>query len=92
MYFHSKGFKELPPTSESIKNHILRTCFATSKKLYVFETAVDKPDPTSFGYMLDDDLLIPIVGQNPLPEQYTIRCGCKKCATASCPCKQKGVI
>ena len=58
----------------------------------VFETAVYKPDPTSFGYVLDDEWLLPIAGHNPLPEEYTACCGCKKCERASCSCKLKGVL
>ena len=35
MYLHSKGFKELPPTSEANQTHILRACIATRKVLCV---------------------------------------------------------
>ena len=48
---------------EVIKAHIPRACIATKEMLCVFGTAFDKPDPTSFGYVWDNELLLPIVGQ-----------------------------
>ena len=35
MYLHSKGFKELPQTSEANQAHILRACIAIRKMIYV---------------------------------------------------------
>ena len=54
----------------------------------VFDTVNDNPDPTLFGYVLDNELLLPEFGHNPLPEKYTVRCGRRRCTTASCACKR----
>lgn len=89
-YFHCKSV--LPPTSKAIKPHILRACLATWNMLRVFEPHNASPDPTLFGYVLKDYFLVPVIGSNPLPETYTIRCRCKTCVRDSCACKQKSVL
>ena len=62
--------------------------------LYVFDTSVDKPDPTSFAYILDDDLLIPSVGQNPFAQNNAqFAAGVKNVRELLVPAnRRKGVI
>ena len=89
LYYQNKGINELPPTSEVIKSHILRAYIATKKMFQELDTVIDNPDPTLFQYVLDNELQHPEFRHNPLPEKYTVRCGCE---TASCSCKRNGVI
>ena len=65
---------------------------ATEKMICVFQTAAHKPDSTSFENMLDDELLLPGVGHNPLPDECKARCVSTKCERVFCECKQKGVL
>ena len=94
MYHHSKtsSFQNQPPTSYATKQHIRRAYFAT----YQMISVLSKPhwealDPTLYGYKVVDDLLVPIVGKNPIPEEFTVMCNCTKCGTYHCSCRRNNV-
>lgn len=90
MHHHRKGITlaDLPPTSSSIKQHILRAFYVT----YLMRTIVDKDayelNPIEYGYELSEDVLVPKAGLNLLPEQYGTCCNCGKCARVSCNCRK----
>ena len=58
----------------------------------VLDNVINNPDPTLFGHVLDNELLLPEFGHKVLPEKNTVRCGSRRCTTASCPCKRNVVI
>jgi len=88
MYCHSKGKQQLPPTSTSTRSHILRSLFATYKMVSVLTPDSPDLDPTDFGYVIDDGLLVADPANRSISEKYTVRCNCSKCATVRCPCMQ----
>lgn len=88
-YCYSKKFavEELPPTSASIKLHILRAFFVTYTQLHCFQVNVEKLDATSFGFVMEDELLLPQKVDVLLPlDEFVLNCTCKKCATKRCAC------
>ena len=93
MYFHSKSSQvQLPPTSYSTRSHILRAPYATHRMVSILTPQIPNLDPTSFGFIIDDGLLLADQAKRPIPEEYTIRCNCAKCATFKCLCKKTGVM
>ena len=51
--------------------------------------AQEQIDPTLYGFLEIDNLLVPQIGRNPIPEEFTIKCQCSKCASERCPCRMK---
>ena len=68
LYYQNKGINELPPTSEVIITHILRSYIAIKIMFQVFDPVIDNLDFTLFGYVYDNELLLPEFGHNPLLE------------------------
>ena len=87
-YHHSKS-SALPPTTHETRLHILRSFYVTNQVTSFLTPTpeTEKIDPISYGYEVVDDLLVPKTGRNPIPEEFTIKCKCLKCATESCPCR-----
>ena len=42
-------------------------------------------NPIAFGFKITDELLQPVKGVKPIPEEYTILCNCKKCSMTDVP-------
>ena len=94
MYHHSKGIslEQLPPTSHMIQQHILRAYYATYQMVNLFHPQRSTLlDPTAFGFMATDEILMPMNAVRPIPEEYTIMCNCKKCSNDRCVCRKKGL-
>ena len=91
-YHHAKraSLEDLPPTSYSIRLHIKRAYLATYEMISIF-TSQASLDPRQFGFELNDELLIPSNGRNPIPEDFAIHCTCSKCGTQRCLCRKSGV-
>ena len=81
LYHHSKT-SDLPPTSHELKMHILRALYATNQMKHGLMIQEENVDPTSFGFELLEDILIPQKGRNPIPDAFTVTCQCLKCASA----------
>ena len=88
LYHHSKSL-DLPPTSHETRLHILRALYATHIMKTGITTANDINDPRLYGYEVEDELLIPQRGRNPIPEEFTVSCNCSKCSTDRCQCRAK---
>lgn len=55
-----KELNELPPTSNTMKLHILRAFYATYSQINCFYNKdLFYIDPTKFGFIVKDDLLLP---------------------------------
>lgn len=92
LYHHSKRqcFEGLPPTSYATKLHIQMAFYATYKMTNVLsKTQNVSLDPCLYGFEIVAELLVPQVGKNPIPEDFTVKCNCLKCATERCPCCNK---
>ena len=87
LYHHSKKtILDLPPTSRSIKGHILRAFYGTYLQLH----CLDSPqlDPQSFGFSQVDGIMQPDRLQVLLPDDFPMPCNCTSCATKRCHCRQ----
>lgn len=97
--FHQKSssfdIEHLPPTSSSIRYHVLRAYLQSYLWYHApFDNTVDLI-PESYGYRRDDDdnQLIPvIIDELNVPECFPIPCTCIKCARERiCPCRVKKI-
>jgi len=98
--YHEKHLKfdierfPLPPTSGSIREHILRAylqCFMWLHALFVESFSVN---PLDYGLFVDEDgNLLPLVSREPsLPNDFPFPCNCLKCAKQTvCPCRVKEI-
>ena len=96
IYHHSKGvsFNQLPPTSHAVEQHIRRAYYATYQMMTLLRIHRHSPtvlNPTVFGFKKTDEILLPIKGLRPIPEEYTTLCNCKKCSKNSCACRKAGL-
>lgn len=80
---------DLPPTSHATKGHILRAFFLT----YIQINCLGDLSlvPTEYGFIMQNDSLLPDKLYRSLPENMTIICNCGKCATQMCPCRQDSI-
>ena len=94
IYHHSKGVSlgQLPPTSHAVEQHIRRAYYATYQMVTLLHPHTPTVlNPTTFGFKKTDELLLPIKGLRPIPEEYTILCNCKKCSNVRCACRKAGL-
>lgn len=95
MYHHGKTFSvtELPPTSESIRLHILRAFFIVYNQNNCLEEKTTSLDPLLFGYKMENDgLILKSVDIFPSTEELVPNCNCGKCAQKrSCCCRAAGL-
>ena len=95
--YHNHSLKldleKLPPTSASIRMHILRAYFQTYLWYHSpFEQSIEL-NPENFGYHIEDEDLLPtITTEERLPEDFPMPCKCMKCAPKNvCPCRLKSI-
>jgi hypothetical protein len=88
-HYSKKTILDLPPTSRSIKGHILRAFHGTYLQLH----CLDSPqlDPQSFGFSQVDGIMEPDRLQVLIPDDFPTPCNCTSCATNRCPCRQLGI-
>ena len=90
-YHHSKNitFAALPPTSCSLKGHILRAFYATHMQL----NCLNNPylDPRQYGFQDNDGLLVPTMCKLLFPDDLPQSCSCANCATCRCACRKMNV-
>ena len=83
---------QLPPTSQAIEQHIRRAYYATYQMVTLLHRhSPTVLNPTVFGFKKTDEILLPIKGLRPIPEEYTTLCNCKKCSKNSCACRKAGL-
>lgn len=93
IYHHSKGVSldQLPPTSHAVQQHIHRAYYSTYQMVTLLHThGTTVLNPIAFGFKRTDELLLPIKGLRPVPEEYTILCNCIKCSNNRCACRKAG--
>ena len=87
---HAEGEK-LPPTLVTLRQHISRAHFITMIWLKADEPCQELPPPTNYGWVLDNDRLVPVRSSGlpaPLSVLMLIKCSCKvsSCASSKCSC------
>lgn len=86
------GPELLPPTSEAAKLHILRALYQVAiwRNAHIADPIL--PDPTEYGWKLEDDQLKPNFGTLPIIPvscKTLLSCGCKSgCKTRLCKCRR----
>lgn len=89
MYYwnNKKNLEDLPPTSRSVREHILRSLFCTYNQIMCLESQTNL-DSTLFGYKSTEGCLLPTTGVILYPDEDELvpSCGCLKCARKSCCC------
>ena len=92
-YGNTTSILDLPPTSNSIKLHILRAFYATYEQINLLNAECLKLDPLQFGYVLEDEYLIPkkVAISFPSINELVPNCNCKSCSTKSCHCRSSGL-
>ena len=80
----------LPPTSDSLYQHLKRANFQAYVWKKSFESIQHLPKPENHGWKIENDVLQPVLmTKDPAPTgllQLT-HCGCKNCSRAYCACK-----
>ena len=87
-YSTNNAIRELSPTSASIKLHILRAFYVTYIQLSYLETRREQLNPLLYGFIYEDNLLMPQKINTLLPpmEDYVPHCVCKACVRLTCCC------
>ena len=90
----SKTLQELPPSSDSVKDHILRAYFICYQQIHCFDQNSEQLDPLYFGFIKEDGLLIPkkILVTFPSNEDLVPSCSCTNCVKKTCTCRVAGVL
>ena len=87
-YYHAKCalIENLPPTSKTIRLHILRSFYIVFMQTNCLD--LKYLDPTLFGWKEDSDLLLPDRVQILIPpsDDLIYNCTCKVCPTKPCCC------
>lgn len=82
---------KLPPTSTTIRTHILRAYFQAYLWYHSpFQQSIEM-NPEEYGYHVEDEILVPTIETvKKLPENFPKPCNCGKCARKNvCPCRVK---
>lgn len=91
MYHHRKSMTiiDLPPTSTATKGHIQRAFYMTYIQINCLGDLT--LNPQDYGFMMENECLVPMKYHRDLPEDIALKCNCVKCATRSCPCRERKV-
>lgn len=83
---------DLPPTSRSVREHILRSLFCTYNQIMCLEPLINLY-PTLYGYTNTGDWLLPKTGFIICPDEDDLvsSCNCLKCARKSCCCSDNSL-
>ena len=93
IHHHSKKsiMQQLPPTTIALQQHLLWAHLATFQMVHLLDYSEALPNPTEFGYIDEDGLLLPSKKLNDVPVAYTVTCASGKCARITCSCREEGV-
>ena len=86
--------EKLPPTSTTIRTHILRAYFQAYLWYHPpFQQSIEM-NPEEYGYHVKDEILVPTIETvEKLPENFPKPCNCGKCARKNvCPCRVKNIL
>ena len=83
-----KALNELPPTSSTIRGHLLRSHYFVhlcSNLLYSYSKILE---PANYGWIIENGLLVPTISFATVPSYLTTKCRCKKGCTKNFGCKR----
>lgn len=81
---------DLPPTSSSLAGHLLRSYYVIRQYIQLLDNDFEK-DIKRFGWLeTEEGTLIPDKELLPLPDYYTVTCGCQKTCKGNCKCRRIG--
>ena len=80
---------ELPPTSFATEEHILRAFYATHLQINCLMNLDVSPE--LYGYVKDDNLLVPKRLIRLLPDDLIECCNCARCTTKRCICRENSI-
>ena len=94
---YSKDASSLPPTFAALKYKVFRSHFVTLVFKSCFKAIQNLPDPTGFGWELENNQLLPPITTDELPAPIGLielsMCACKAdCSTARCICRKHKLI
>ena len=84
----NKTLTELPPTSSTIRGHLLRCHYFVRVCVTLLDLETSELSPLNFGWKQVNGMLLPEKNQTSIPEEYTLTCACKKGCTRGCSCKR----
>ena len=75
LYHHSKcaSIEQLPPTSHALKAHILRAYYGTYVLTTIQSDNRTMLNPLLYGYVEEDELLLPDMAFKCVPEEYAVQ-------------------
>ena len=96
--YHNEKFtfdlEKLPPTSTSIKQHILRAYIQCKMWFDALSEEDTTLDPVQYGYTVDEDghVLPNILSGPSVPDEFPVPCNCLKCSMVNvCPCRVRKI-
>ena len=95
LYHHTKHTTlhslPLPPSKGALLAHISRTFYISYQMCSILDEVEANLDPTDFGYIMVDDLLLPLNKITQLPENMPAVCNCQHCATKRRNCRKLSI-
>ena len=91
MYHHrtSMTIIDLLPTSYSTEGHIHREFYMTYMKIKCLGDF--SLNPQDYGFMMENECLLPMQCYRYFPEEVALKCNCVKCAARTYPCIERKV-
>lgn len=94
-YKFSKNFTlaDLPPTTDSIRLHILRSYFVTYMYINCLNNQAPKLNPINYGFRFEGTLLVPqkVEILLPPPQELIPNCTCTTCTRQTCVCRSNNI-
>ena len=78
---------DVPPTSYATETHIQRAFYATYMQVNCLRDF--SLNPQDYGFTMESECLVLKRCNRNLPDEVSLKCNSVKCATRSCPCREK---
>ena len=86
-----KSINNLPPTSSSLKGHLLRCHYFANMCLSLLNFRDFNLLPTNYGWSYLNGMLTADKNLSIMPAEFLTKCGCKKSCTKNCGCERRGM-
>ena len=83
-----KALNELPPTSSTIHEHLLRSHYFVQLCSNLLDSCSKVLEPAKYGWIIENGLLVPTKNFATVPSYLTTKCRCKKGCTKNCGFKR----
>ena len=81
-----KALNELPPTSSTIRGHLLRSHYFVHLFSNILGSCSKIIEPANYGWIIENELLVPTKHFATVPSYLTTKCRFKKGCTKNCGC------